>query len=57
MFQFVVSSLTICELAATRNFIERESRIRWAFDVLDTWQIAVWKTKEDTVRRRRTLIS
>lgn len=57
MFQFVISPLTIGELAAIRNFAERESRIRWALDVLDTWHITIWETKDDTVRQRRTLSS
>lgn len=55
MFQFVVSPLTIGELAAIKDFNERESRIRWALDVLDTWQITIWETKDNTVRQRRSL--
>jgi hypothetical protein len=55
MFQFVVSPLTIGELAAIRDFAHRESRVRWALDVLDTWQITVWETQDETVRQRRTL--
>lgn len=54
-FEFVVSPLTIGELAAIRHFGERETRIRWALDVLDTWQITVWESEDETVRQRRTL--
>ena len=57
MFQFVVSPLRIGELAAIRDFGQREARIRWALDVLDTWQITVWETEDETVRQRRILTS
>lgn len=54
-FQFVVSPLTVGELAAVPRFAEREARVRWALDILDTWQIAVWEAEDNSVRQRRSL--
>jgi len=51
----VVSPLTVGELAAVPKAGEREGRVRWALDVLDVWQIAVWESGDQSVRQRRSL--
>ena len=38
-FQFVVSPLTVAELANVQEFVDRERRVRWVLDVLDHWLI------------------
>jgi hypothetical protein len=40
-FQLVISPLTIAEVANVQDFTERERKIRWVLDVLDTWLITV----------------
>jgi hypothetical protein len=40
-FQFVISPLTIAEVANVQDFGERERKVRWVLDVLDTWLITV----------------
>jgi len=38
-FQFMISPLTVAEVANTRDFPDRERRVRWVLDVLDHWLI------------------
>lgn len=38
-FQFVVSPLTIAEVANVQDFLDRERRVRWILDVIDHWLI------------------
>jgi hypothetical protein len=40
-FQLVISPLTIAEVANVQDFRERERKVRWVLDVLDTWLITV----------------
>lgn len=54
-FQFVISPVSIAELAAIPGFYARERKLRWALDAMDCWQIAVWETRDGTVRQRRFL--
>jgi len=38
-FQFVISPLTVAEVANTQDFLDRDQRVRWVMDVLDHWLI------------------
>ena len=40
-FQLVISPLTIAEVANIRDYPDREQKVRWVLDVLDTWLITV----------------
>ncbi len=55
--QFVISPLTVAEVANTQDFQSRETRLRWVLDVLDHWLIMLEEIDSyggggDTVRRR-----
>ncbi|MCL4534866.1 MAG: hypothetical protein M1370_06860, partial [Bacteroidetes bacterium] len=39
MFQFVISPLTLAEVANTQDLPERERRVRWVLDILDHWLV------------------
>lgn len=39
MFQFVVSPLSVAELANAQDYADRERRVRWVMDALDHWLV------------------
>ncbi len=53
-FQFLVSPLTIAEVANIQDFPDRESRLRWILDVLNHWLIMLDQI-EDRVRKGGTV--
>jgi hypothetical protein len=53
-FQFIVSSLTVAEVANIQDFNQRERRLRWVLDVLDHWLIMLDEI-EDRIKRGGTV--
>ena len=60
-FQFVISPLTVAEVANTQDFLDREQRVRWVMDVLDHWLILLDdigdRVKEGGIVRHRFKLS
>ena len=50
MFQFVVSPITIAEIANIQRFSAREGQLRWVLDVLDSWLVALDDTGDRVSR-------
>jgi hypothetical protein len=53
-FQFLVSPLTVAEVANIQDFSERERRLRWVLDVLDHWLIMLDEI-EDRIKHGGTV--